>query len=63
VSARSRPDRRRATRSASRKAPTTARPAAGSRGAGFLDYLIIALLVVLALIVVGGLLFVVRGGF
>ena len=38
------------------------RPAARSRGAGFLDYLIIALLVVLAVIVIAGLLFVFRVG-
>jgi hypothetical protein len=63
VSDKSRPERRRATRGTSRKAQTKARPAARSRGAGFLDYLIIALLVTLALIVMGGLLFVVRGGF
>jgi hypothetical protein len=76
VSDKSRPERRRASRSMSRSAQPKARPApprrpaakqprpaARSRGAGFLDYLIIALLVVLALIVIGGLLFVVRGGF
>jgi hypothetical protein len=76
VSDKSRPERRRATRGSARDAQTKARPApprrpatkrprpaARSRGAGFLDYLIIALLVVLTLIVVGGLLFVIRGGF
>ena len=76
MSDKSRPERRRATRSTSRSAQTRARPAparrpaarqpapaARSRGAGFLDYLIIALLVALALVVVGGLLFVIRGGF
>ena len=70
-----RPERRRASRSASRKAQTKSRPApprrpavkqsrpaARSRGAGFLDYLIIALLVVLAVIVIAGLLFVFRVG-
>ena len=75
MSDKSRPERRRATRSTSRKAQTKARPApprrpaakqsrpaARSRGAGFLDYLIIALLVALALIVIGGLLFVVFWG-
>jgi hypothetical protein len=76
VSDRSRPERRRATRNTSRKAQAKARPAAPrrpaakqprpavrARGAGFLDYLIIALLVALALIVLGGLLFVLRAGF
>ena len=76
MSDKSRPERRRATRSTSRKAQTKARPApprrpaatqprpaTSSRGAGFLDYLIVALLVALALIVIGGLLFVIRGGF
>ena len=63
MSDKSRPERRRATRSTSRKTQTKARPAVRSRGAGFLDYLIVALLVALALIVIGGLLYVARGGF
>jgi uncharacterized RDD family membrane protein YckC len=75
VSDKPRPERRRASRSASRKEPaksrqvpprrpaaTRSRPAARSGGAGFLDYLIAALLVVLAVLVIAGLLFVLRVG-
>ncbi len=39
------------------------KPAARGAGAGFLDYLIIALLVVLAMMIVVGLLVILRGGF
>ena len=73
-----RPERRRASRKAqtkarpapprrpaakrSRPAAPKVRPAARSGGAGFLDYLIIALLVVLAVLVIAGLLLVLRVG-
>ena len=75
MSERTRPERRRATRSASRKAQTQSRPApprrpaakqsrpaARPRGAGFLDYLIISLLVVLVLMIIAGVLIVLHGG-
>ena len=77
MSGKPRPERRRASRTATRKTQTKARPApprrpaartaarpsrpaTRSRGAGFLDYLIIALLVVLAVMLVAGLLLVLR---
>jgi uncharacterized RDD family membrane protein YckC len=60
VSEKPRPQRRRATRTESRKAQTRSRPAARSGGAGFLDYLIIALLVGLALMLVAVLVLVLR---
>ncbi len=84
MSEKSRPDRRRTTRTAAardrdrvarqagrgaqtpaRRARTTApaKPAVRSAKAGFLDHLIIALLVVLALMIVAGVLFMLRGGF
>ena len=64
-------DRDRASRQAGRGSPTAAprarptapaKPAVRSARAGFLDYLIIALLVVLAVMIVAGLLFMLRGG-
>ena len=71
MSEKSRPERRRATLGATRREQTRARPAparrpaakpsrpaARSRGAGFLDYLIIALLVVLVVMIVAGVLLV-----
>ncbi len=64
-------DRDRASRQAGRGPQTAARrarpeaptkPAVRSARAGFLDYLIIALLVVLAVMIVAGLLLMLRGG-
>jgi hypothetical protein len=71
VSEKSRPERRRATRAATgkpmtrpaaprRPAARPSRPMARSRGPGFVDYLIIALLIVLAVMLVAGLLLVLR---
>jgi hypothetical protein len=69
LSEKPRPERRRPARGAAtraqparpRRAPAPRpRPAAGSPGAGFLDYLIIALLVVLAVMLVTGLVLLLR---
>ena len=54
---------RRPAATPSRPVATPSRPVARSSDAGFLDYLIIALLVFLGVMIVAGLLVVIRGGF